>query len=323
MNLLEKIKHLRIINSFNMYGPYCEDIEKNADIVLSVAIHDFINKYNFEIKNHYTFILKYDNEIYSFLAYKVIKNAAIVIHKDIDIRVLGDIKLPEEKEYFKEINSIGLKKAKKHKKAVLITGFNPICNVDCIDNFSNDFIEIYNPIEKMTPETLKTLQNFYLNEDSPLYCFNMTEGSIQKRCWECYFTYPIATNLYNSEELYDLSNNNDDKSIVIFQLNGTEKDFNLYDFIIESSKEGNIHLYSIPEDKIDFVKTNLSPYLDFRNQINHINVIDKKEISYFRSIITVEDKKDFTNGYIGTYNTNPVFKFSYIDFIGGRGSCKQ
>jgi len=41
MDYIDKIRYLRIINDFNFSGPYLEDKEKNADLVIAKFLHDF------------------------------------------------------------------------------------------------------------------------------------------------------------------------------------------------------------------------------------------------------------------------------------------
>lgn len=308
MDCIDRLRHLRVINHFNLDGPYTEDEQKNTDMAVVKAIHSFIQNYDSEIKQNYTFIIKYDNDIFSLLAYRIIKNSSTIIGRDLDIRYYCENLTPEEKEYFKGIKPIGLRKAKKLKKAVLITGFNSICNVNGDGYFSKFFIDIHRPIEHFTPKNLRILQSFYFDKDKDKKIFieNLGLRTQEEQNWEQYFSYPI-TNTNNNDtadyesEIFtrkhlDILYNN--VPIVLFILSGTEEDFPIYDFILKSSKEGNIHCYYVQGNKqenIDFVKTNLSPYLDFRNQINDINLFIGKDSCDLLQILDNEDIYHYQN----------------------------
>lgn len=285
MKCVDKMQQLQVINYFNFDGPLYEDEGRNTDYSVAKAIRTFIEKYKSEISQNYTFVIDYQNDIFSLLAYKIIKSSSSVVGKDYNIRYCGELKTPEEKEYFKNERHIGIKKAQKLKKAVLITGFHPICNVIDLNHFSKFFIEIYNPLEHFTPRCLSILQDYYTNKekDKAIIIENLGERDIKEKFWFDYFSYPMEypDTLDIIRVNIKMEKDNLIPPYVCFTLSGTEQDFPLYDFILKSSKEGNIHLYVIPEDKVDFVKTNLSPYLDFRNQINDLNLITKEEAKAF------------------------------------------
>ena len=113
IEMSERIKKLRVINHFNFIGPFFNDKQKDADFSIGSVIREIITKYDYEIKHNYTFVVKYDKDIYSFLAYRIIYNAGSILQKNIDIKILGNINTPEEKEIFKGIPVIGYRKARK------------------------------------------------------------------------------------------------------------------------------------------------------------------------------------------------------------------
>lgn len=279
MDYIEKIRTSRIINYFNFNCPISEDETKGTDSSIVKAIHTFINRYDTQIKLNYTFIIKYDNDALSYMTYLIIKNVGSILGRDLDIRYCYDKISNEEKELFKNIKPIGFKKAKNLKRAVLITSYHPICNVEADKYFSKFFIEIYHPLEIFTPNQLSVLQDFYCKKDMKFYCENLGKKNEEEIYWNKYFTYPIEE---NNNEIFDrrhLSILKNKVPVVIFKLSGTEEDFPLYDFILKSSKEGNIHLYYINGDK-NFVITNLSRYLDYRNTIQNFNTLTKVEYEY-------------------------------------------
>lgn len=297
---MDKLQHLRIINYFNLNLPIYEDEVKNTDLIISKMMGKFLTEYASQIRQRYTFILDYRNDIFSLIAYSIIKNCASVSKIDLDIRYLGKLKTEEEKKYFKGAKEIGIKKATKLKKAILITSFNPICNVIELSFFSKHFIEIFNPIENFTPTNLKMIQEYYFSSKDfkKFYIQNLGQRTDEEHYWNEYFSYPITEikNCYN----FDLENFykekiNEEVNIVLFSLMGTEKDFELYDFILKSSKEGNIHLYMINgnEDNLTFAKTNLNAYIDSKNMIQDLNLLNNE--SYFQFLEKYSGKYYYYN----------------------------
>lgn len=290
---MDKLQYLRIINYFNINCPIYQDEVKNTDLAISKIMSKFLTEYTIKIRQRYTFILDYRNDIFSLLAYSIIKNCISVSHLDIDIRYLGDLKTDIEKKYFRDIKPIGIKKATKMKKAILITGFNPICNVVNFGYFSKHFIDIFNPLESFTPNNLKMIQDYYYsNEDfKDFYINNLGKRTEEESYWNKFFSYPVAAvskeNNFNLEKFY-YEKINEDVPVVVFSLLGTEEDFELYDFILKSSKEGNIHLY-IVNGNLNFVKTNLNFYIDSKNMVQDSN------------ILTNDEYLDFIEKYSGKY----------------------
>lgn len=301
MNPSQRIEQLRIINHLNLDGPYLSNETKNADFSILNSMNQFILKYKEEIKNHYTFIIKYDNNIFSYLSYRIIRNVKSAKNTDLDIRILGELKYPDEKEYFKGLKPVNLSKAKRLKKVVFITGFNPICNVNCLNGFSNIFLKIYNPIEHFTPNALKSAQDFFIKSDNTIYKKDIGNATPSEEEWSKFYTYPIGLKTDKPFSAYSNILEKCDLKIplVFYTLSGTEKDFLLYDEIRKSSKEGNIHLYIAPTDKIDFIKTNLSPYLDFRNQLNELNTLTEEDSTLIQNTISKENK---------------IYNFTYKDY---------
>ena len=260
IEMSERIKKLRTINHFNFIGPFFNDKQKDTDFSIGSAIREIIIRYDYEIKHNYTFVIKYDKDIYSFLAYRMIYSAGSVLQKTIDIKILGDIDTPEEKEIFKDIPVIGYRKARKLKKVVFITGYHPIYNVINLSSYSKTFIEILNPIARFEPDTLSVAQTFYLDVKSAL--------------WSIFLEGRDDNYLYR-----DWSNEIDnDIPIVFFKLTGTEVDFPVFDLIRKSSNEGNIHLYIVEnEEQYNFIRCNLAPYIETRNIPNELNTVTEKE----------------------------------------------
>ena len=292
-------KFLRINNYFNFEGPCMnytgeKNVEQDTNYIISKTISRFISTYKPIISKHPTFVLKYDNDLYSYIAFKIVHAASVCMHRVFDIRILGDLNA-EEQKLFKEFKTISYRNAKKLKNCILITGFNPIFNVDCEGDVSKVFIEICRPIERFSPITIYTAMNFYLDKNSFLYDEEINpEGTgmeEQNPMWWSeivdddesfkvdlekdkpnvgligYYCSPTAEEIYKKV----------DKTVPIvhFILNGNEDDFPMYEFILNSSKEGNIHVYTIINGRkgYEFTRLNLGTYIDYRNCPRPINTV--------------------------------------------------
>ena len=188
----------------------------------------------------------------------MIRNVGAALQLEMDIRILGDIDTKEEKEIFKDIPTIGWRKARKIKNAVFVTGYHPIYNVIDLIPYSKIFIEILNPIERFEPNSLSIAQTFYLNMESILWSIllEIRDDKYLEKEWETDNNIPL----------------------IFFKLKGNESDFPVFDLIRKSSSEGNIHLYIVEnEDQYNFIRCNLAPYIDTRNIPNELNTITEEE----------------------------------------------
>lgn len=308
MKFEDKLRHLRVINYFDFDGPYSPDREKDANFATMLAIRRFIRKYDYQLSHGYSFIIKYDNDIYSYLAFKIIMNAVSAMQGKIELRILGKASDDEEKEYFKDINHISFKNAKKLRKKVLLTGFHPICNVDGVGDFSNDFTEIYNPIAHFTPYQLGQVMEFYVGEKSKFY--NIWETGYlngNQKDWGDYFDWEIFNSNNKSAEAYEpncfwkMARKAEfvDHKIILYKLSGTEEDFGIYDNIINTDL--NIHtdqnsnaifLYEMPtnEENRQFIEVNLAPYLSIKNRPTLLNeVVENHLAGYDYSVVDYKD----------------------------------
>lgn len=302
MEAITQLKYLRVLNHLNMDQAFIKQQitkDQRADIIVAKAMTEFLRKYEFEIKKKYTFVVDYKNDVFSFIALRICHGAVAAMRRTIDIRILGDLNA-KEKEFLKDFPTISYRKAKKLKQCVLITGFNPILNVENETALSKDFIEIYHPIARITPEILNSIMNFYLNKDSFLYLKGM-----DKTAWTDFYKEPVAMtkNFENMNTLWfprsinDVYNKSCDFQIPLihFILSGTEEDFDTYDIIMKSAKEGNIHLYTIEGDKsnVDFVISNLAPYIEARNVPQDINIVTEERAKEILECIDVS-RESFT-----------------------------
>ena len=208
----------------------------------------------------------------------MIYGAGSVLQKTIDIKILGDIDTSEEKEIFKDIPVIGYRKARKLKKVVFVTGYHPIYNVINLSSYSKTFIEIFNPIERFLPDSLTMAQEFYLKPESQLWSLflEMREDNYLDSNWEDVINKTIP--------------------IVVFKLEGNENDFPVFNFILKSSKEGNIHVYLVENEKAaKFITDNLRIYIDTRNVPSELNIINNEEYIDMISKFTLNSKNEIIN----------------------------
>ena len=272
MNMDERIQKLRTINLFNFYGPFFFNKERDTDFAIAKSAQDILTRYEKDMKHKVTIILKYDNDFYSYLAYRMIRFAAGAKQIEINLRILGEIKTDQEKEIFKEFKTISWHKARKIKNAIFVTGYHPIYNVIDLSSYSKTFVEILNPIERFAPDVLTTAQEFYLNSDSPLWSIFLEgrDDDYLESAWEGRIDKDIP--------------------LCVFDLQGNEDDFPVFNFILKSAREGNIHLYIYKnEEQSEFIFNNLRPYLETRNVPDQINMITMDEYRQLWTSSTNED----------------------------------
>lgn len=272
MNMDERIQKLRTINFFNFYGPFFFNKERDTDFAIAKSAQDILTRYEKDMKHKVTIILKYDNDFYSYLAYRMIRFAAGAKQIEINLRILGEIKTDQEKEIFKEFKTISWHKARKIKNAIFVTGYHPIYNVIDLSSYSKTFVEILNPIERFAPDVLTTAQEFYLNSDSPLWSIFLEgrDDDYLESAWEGRIDKDIP--------------------LCVFDLQGNEDDFPVFNFILKSAREGNIHLYIYKnEEQSEFIFNNLRPYLETRNVPDQINMITMDEYRQLWTSSTNED----------------------------------
>lgn len=236
------------------------NIEYQTNLLVNKTMNDFRNKYK-DHKN-ITFILYYNNNIYSLLTYRIIKNLESLM--GFDLKIYGKCKKEYEKEMFKNVKTIGYNKLKRLKNKVLISDYNPICNVVDDKKVFNLFEKIEYPIIHFIPKELEILQSFYIKPESEFYRDNICRETNEI---EKYY------NLFNKNYLGELDKqkeleyfNNSDLRINVFYLSGTEKDFELYSLIRASDSNGIINIY-VYENNLDFIKVNLNPYVTGKNRI--------------------------------------------------------
>lgn len=219
-------------------------------------MNKFLIEFKKEIALKYNMIILYQNDIYSYFAYKIIKNALISLKKDNNIFILGKVPKEEKNLFSKENVITKIHSKKKKKKDIVITGFNPIYNVIDISKLSKDFDKIYHPLQTMPPEYIDMLIEYYVPDKSCL--LNQTTDNIKE----------LKDKYYCSNVII-----NEKNPFVCYELTGSEKDFPIYNYILQH--QDKINLYIIPPEGEKFVKTNLGFYIMGRNYPNEFNIVTK------------------------------------------------
>ena len=173
MNVYNNISYKIIYNYLNLDYPnglisYSDQTNKT----ICKIMNDFINIYknDFDFK---TFILVSQDDIYSLIAYNILKNIQGMYK--FNLKIIG--KRKNTKEFIKKNNFINKFKLKKIKQdnIIYISCFNPIYKVK---NNKNTFKELranncYNIIDKFTPLQFQIISEFYAIKNEKLliiYC---------------------------------------------------------------------------------------------------------------------------------------------------------
>lgn len=261
--------NLKIIHRYKFDGPHCEDERKDADVAIINFINKFLIEYKHLLKMNYSIIIDYNNNIYDYLAYKLLKNISPLTTVKPEIYIAGVCESPEETALFKEEKIIPKKKIKKFKKAIYVTGHHPIYNVKNFNEISKQFSTIINPIESFTPCQINQLIDFYVEKENPLYT------TINNNSW-LYRFYQFPVGLKDLDITIDLNYHAENTTIYLFKLSGTEQDFKCFDFIIKKDTEdkNSIFLYLVDSAAAaDEIKLNLNPYMTRYHAPNKFNTI--------------------------------------------------
>lgn len=272
---IDKVLNAKITNYYDIEVQYNENIEIFTNNLINKAFNTFMLYWKFaNIKN---IIFFYQNlNTYSYLTLQLLL-AAKGFLTNVNIYIITDKRIlsKNERQYFKNLSKkkcikiISLRKAIKLKNSLLVTGFNPICNVVNFNYFSKTFIDIYNPIEHFTPKSIKQMQKYYTEKENPFY-----DSTLCREVHDLYkyFSYPWGE--YKCL-LNEIKNNN---PMVVFKLD--VNNIPALHEVIKSDSEGNIHFYIMPEKDEDKerILENLNPFVSSKNAISNLNILSEKEI---------------------------------------------
>lgn len=241
-----------VYHNYNLDYQKFDNYENQTSWTLNLIMNDFVKLFKDKFKTH-TFIVNYTDDIFGILTYHILKNIQGVYNFNFKLygrnkKTIGYI----PRKFF-----ISLKDKIKTKNIVDINCFNSTLYVKNNRFVFNKKVKGYSPLKSFTPEQLIHLCKFY---------------SLFKK-----ENHRILVDLSGVNLLNDFCNRKGIKSntiklnkkyfipkIKIYELNGDETDFPLYDKILKE-EENYIYFYYCPEDKIDFLKVNLNTYIKGRN----------------------------------------------------------
>lgn len=272
MNVYNNISYKIIYNYLNLDYPnglisYSDQTNKTICKIMNDFINIYKNDFNFK-----TFILVSQDDIYSLIAYNILKNIQGMYK--FNLKIIG--KRKNTKEFIKKNNFINKFKLKKIKQdnIIYISCFNPIYKVK---NNKNTFKELrannyYNIIDKFTPLQFQIISEFYAIKNEKLLqefkqnyfldfkWFTLHDGTFENNA---------GIDIFNNEYFYDIIKNKFNQiNTYIIKLNGNENDFILFDSLI---KTDGIFLYFFDNKNIDFLKENLNFYISPKNAIKNYN----------------------------------------------------
>lgn len=253
-------RHLKdsIRHNLNLDYQIALDYEEQTAVTLNKIMNNFVHQFKKYFSTH-TFILHYNDDIFSLISYYILKNIQGVYH--FDLKIFGSIK-NTKKYIYKKKDKIGNFKKKRLKKVINLSSFHPIYYVKNLKDFSNKMDMSYSPINRFTIEQLQIICKFFDIEDT-----NIKRDLLDS-------TASIFKNNYNLISAISCQDVIKEKYGTLIpykeiKLNGDESDFILFDEIL-NEEENYIYKYRIPSeaDKVNFIKVNLNHYINARNAVS-------------------------------------------------------
>lgn len=259
-------------HGLNLDCPKQNNYVNQTNTTVSEIMNDFIIKYKNDFKNK-NFILFYNDDIYSLIAYQMLKNIQGIF--PFTLKIYGKRKKTKKFISKKDFLTFFSKKSN-IKNAIYISCFNPIYKVK---NSNISFKELsnnncYSIINKFTPKQFRILSFFY-NIDNAELLRELTMPEILD--FDVLVTHGIANfNLEKEEQKYlkyhDFYNEiiNKITEIDLIKFEGNKNDFTIFDKILKNC-ETKMCYYFYNEEKYQFLIENLNPYINSVNAINKNN----------------------------------------------------
>lgn len=237
--------------------------EDQTNKTINNIMNDFINKYKKDFNNKY-FILISQNDIYSLIAYNILKNIQGLY--DFKLKVYKNNGLTKKDINKKDFISYFKLKTINQKNIIYISCFNPILKVK---NNNNMFRKLsgensYNIIEKFTPKQFEIIIKFYNLYKSKLF----KSYQVRDIDFEHFISDLSLPHYYINKYFNNLIEQSKNKEIYLIKFEGDEKDFKIFDEIITTN---NICLYFFENKVEDFLKRNLNVFINSSNIINKYN----------------------------------------------------
>lgn len=260
-----------IYNSLNLdYPNKIIDYENQTNKTVCKIMNNFIDTYK-DYFNDKIFVLISQDDIYSLIAYNILKN--IQGTYTFNLKILG--KRKNLKKYIPKkefISKIKINSKKIKQDIIFISSFNPIYKVEnsskVYKNLNSD--SSFKIIDIFTPMQFYILSSFYSIKDQDLLkkfkekdfldfrWFTLNNGTFQKD--SCIFNNNYFTNIVDKYLK--------EKEVYLIKFLGDNSDFSIFDDIIRTN---NICLYFFDKEKKEFLETNLNMYINPINCINENN----------------------------------------------------
>lgn len=221
------------------------DYEAQTNYTLNRVMNNFISQFINSFENT-TFIVNYTDDTFGLITYNIL----LTIESCYDINFYLYGKNKKTKKYIDNKYVIKKRKLKHLDNIIYIECFNPLYYVEKHKKYFND-LSIVSLIDKFTPEQFIILSHFYSIPSEPIYNinFNILDIFCNRNNLPMFIT-----------EYVDLPM----KQIKVYNLTGTEEDFKTFDKILEE-EDKYMCFYMCPEDKENFIITNLNPFINSRN----------------------------------------------------------
>lgn len=246
----------KLFKDMNMYYFTQNDCKsEQLNFIYNKIINDFIRKYSIFFKTH-LFILEYTDDVFGLISYNMLQMINQVY--SFNFKIIFNKKIKNTKKYINK-KDILKNKNKIKKDYISISTFNPLYYVaDSIKSYN--FLNSENSlIKSLAPEQLKDIAtNFFNIKDEKLLniFYEIPAYSFHRICNRESLSKQGIKKLYNQVGfLYE----NKVPKIKVYYLTGTEADFSLFDDIVKNTE--NLIFYNIPEEKYDFIYTNLYLYV--------------------------------------------------------------
>lgn len=250
----------RVFYDFNLDYSIENNKEYETNMLITQVMNDFIHKYNAYFAD-YTFILEYQDDVFGLITYMLFKNLRSIFDFNFKLTCKNKIKLT--KSYLNKKDIIRYKKAIKTNSAIYFNCFNPLFYVINSQKIFNNLSKDKSLIANFTPEKLLVACDFYQIHDKKIlnpwdalnckYFSNFCNRNFSNEASCCLDTYKI---FYYNDII---------PKIKVYNLTGTQDDFPIFDKIL--NEKNTIIFYNCPEDKINFIKSNLNPYIEKRNAV--------------------------------------------------------
>lgn len=275
------------------------DYLNQTNTTVSKIMNDFVGQYKNNFKDK-KFILFYNDDIYSLIAYQILKNIQGIY--PFTLQLYGKRKNTKKLINKKEFLTF-LSKKSSIKNAIYISCFNPIYKVK---NSKISFKELSNPncyciIDKFTPTQFRILSNFYHINDSKLLRDMTTKKFLD---FDNFTLYRDVKNInsISKNSFYlgckDFYNETINKitEINLIKFKGNKDDFTLFDKVLKNC-DNKIYYYFYDKKSYQFLIENFNPY------INSVNVINE-----YNSNTILQNPLKIQCNYIGDWTSEEILK---------------